>query len=644
MRQGWKLVVLGIVIFASMAGHEAFAAFCFPYAGGLPGQNGSGPPVWWSATATPTGSETDTFIEDPRWRGAFADIWGNQRFRVLVENTGGTESLVMAWDLSGDPGSAGDILYFGVWDDTSSTGNIYQLTRRKNTTTPVPQGSTWTNSSTTTAFDGRIYGGAVSGGTVTWTDLGTALPTWLTNDARVDVDCSSGICDIWAIRIRAKIDPSASTSAATPSGIKISTGTPRSFHFWYEIQDDLSANVAAVASFPNLAVANGSTLTFPPTSSWAQAQLGSSASCDGDILFTANDVYVNSPGSTTLDLTSNVFHARPRNNVPSSTPPGISSSELTARFRIANWGSAGHNSPEWVQTCQWSGSGALVGYPDAFDLSCTWGGFEACPYQPAGSCDGNAGTKDPHQCILVDLGMAQGATTHYTFSAQSVYKNMDFDVNSTLERHATIDTQGFGDMPDGSTDRDVYIYVHTRNMPENIADEPPPPPATDDKSPDRLPRLLPPRQRFKDLQLPEKGAIGTKESARIQAAVRSGRLTLHQVEQIMPTYIVYVWHDTGKVMKTPAGTKKLLEPQPSFGLFLAHDGSLDGWKHELAAAGAVQIGPNFYKVSAKNKSTFRTKITIAPVCSGPMCWPWWIWAVLVTALVLIVILVFRKKK
>ena len=66
------------------AGHEAVAAVCFPYAGGVPG-DGSGPPNWWSSGATMTGTETDTYVEDPRWRGAFADIWGNERFRVLVE-------------------------------------------------------------------------------------------------------------------------------------------------------------------------------------------------------------------------------------------------------------------------------------------------------------------------------------------------------------------------------------------------------------------------------------------------------------------------------------------------------------------------------------------------------------------------------
>jgi len=236
--------------------------------------------------------------------------------------------------------------------------------------------------------------------------------------------------------------------------------------------------------------------------------------------------------------------------------------------------------------------------------------------------------------------MAQGGTTHYTFSAQSVYKNMDFDVNSTLERQATIDTQGFAKMADGSPDRDVYLYVHTRNMPEKIADEPPAPPAADDKSPDRFPRLPPPRQRFKDLQLPEKGAIGTKESARIQAAVQSGRLTLHQVEQIMPTYIVYVWHDTGDHIKTPTGTKKLLESQPSFGLFLAHDGDLEGWEHELKASGADQVGPNLYKISVPNESTFSVKITIQPAQHHWL----WLWILLGLLLIVILFLVFRKKK
>ena len=126
--------------------------------------------------------------------------------------------------------------------------------------------------------------------------------------------------------------------------------------------------------------------------------------------------------------------------------------------------------------------------------------------------------------------------------------------------------------------------------------------------------------------------------------MQAGTLTLAQVEQIMPTYTVYVWHDTGRVLATAAGPSRILEAQPSFGLFLAHDGALEGWKHELTAAGAVLIGPNLYKLSPPNDSTFPVTITIAPIeCTGPLCgFPSWIWILLALLLLLIILYILFR--
>src|SRR4029079_3822679 len=161
----------------------------------------------------------------------------------------------------------------------------------------------------------------------------------------------------------------------------------------------------------------------------------------------------------------------------------------------------GFNSPEWVDTCPAAGSGTIVHYPHDFDLSFTWTGVDSCPYKPSGdSCGASAGTKDPHQCVLVDLKVASGSTKHYSFASESVFRNMDFDVNSTLVRYATIDIKGLGPMPAGATNRDVYLYVHTRNLPDKIENE-----APADKGNDHRETFLSARRRFKELQLPATG-------------------------------------------------------------------------------------------------------------------------------------------
>ena len=68
----------------------------------------------------------------------------------------------------------------------------------------------------------------------------------------------------------------------------------------------------------------------------------------------------------------------------------------------------------------------------------------------------------------------------------------------------------------------------------------------------------------------------------------------------MPTYTAYVWNDNGTTVKTKNGTAKLLVPQPSFTLFVSHDGPLTGWKHAFGGtdgATVTEIARNFYRIA-----------------------------------------------
>jgi hypothetical protein len=133
-------------------------------------------------------------------------------------------------------------------------------------------------------------------------------------------------------------------------------------------------------------------------------------------------------------------------------------------------------------------------------------------------------------------------------------------------------------------------------------------PVTDDAM--RVREISALRSRFKELQLPSQGAIDVQSSLRIQRAVVEGLITLDQVELLMPTYTVFVWHDTGRTIQTETGIVKVMEPQPSFGLFLAHDGELEGWDHRFE--GAEKIGENLYKITAETDGVTHVTATIAP--------------------------------
>ena len=52
-------------------------------------------------------------------------------------------------------------------------------------------------------------------------------------------------------------------------------------------------------------------------------------------------------------------------------------------------------------------------------------------------------------------------------------------------------------------------------------------------------------------------------AAVLRTLVANGQLTFVDVAKVMPTYAVYVWHDTGTTVRTATGTSKVLQPQPA---------------------------------------------------------------------------------
>jgi hypothetical protein len=616
-------VAVALSLLLAVSAGTARAQICFPPADGVPGSPGA--PDWWSPGATPAGSTTTSFLEDPRWRGAMAhDVLEYERFRVVVETSGSSQFLIMSWQVRADLNNSGDRLYFGLWDDASNSGNVYRLTRMQETQTSVA-GATQAAG----AFSGRVFAGTGPLEAVAWSTSGTIppppLPAWLTTDARVDVTCASPPstgCDRWAFRIRAPLSATANPADTAPTGFKL---TSPNFHFWYEIQDSATVGTATYA-FPS-GIVNAHEGGIPPIalptpSTWKAAKLGSGAGCESDVALAVSGVWVNAAGSSTLSMTSNDFHARPVNN----TAGNLFNDAVTARFRIANWGSVGFASPEWRETCASTTAGGSITPGNPFDLRCTWSGFDSCPYRPAGDpCGPQAGTKDSHQCILVDLANTTGTLNTLVFAPQSVFRNMDFDVNSVLTREAMIDTRGIAPMANGALRRDLYLRVQTRNLPARAprlppigapgTAAPPPtsvavpvPPANEDAI--RVREIAALRARFRELQLPSQGTIDLKSSLRIQQALLEGKITLEHVEQLMPTYTVFVWHDTGRTIETEQGPVKVMEPQPSFGLFLAHDGDLEGWEHRFE--GAEQVAENLYKITAAQDGVTKVTATIAP--------------------------------
>jgi len=607
----------------------AWAQLCFQRVGGVPGAYNQ-PPDWWTSGSTPLGSATNRFIDDPRWQGATeqSQIGDTANFRALVETTTtGARNLVLAWHIRVDPSNANDRLYVGFWDETTTLGNVFRIEKTVTAATSVA-GGTYASG----AYNGRFF--HISGSGTGWalnnatSALVPPLPDWLKNDTRIDEICSgSGTCDEWAVRMHIPIDPAADVASDNPTGVKLTTGGR--FRFWYQIQNGMTLGTAAVYNWPDgvTVAAEGSPacssitqICLPdpadPTTPWNEIQDG--GTCHGDIGLQPGHIFVNTSGSIQVSLSAvNHFHAQPTNFL---TAPQ-SGDAIQGTFRIANWGSAVGVSPTFLPICANQISGPAtpqIGTLGVFDIACDWTVPDPCDFKPPGDpCGPSAGSRTTDQCLLVDVA-ASPHNGPFVFSPASAWQNMMFTGASRVEKTAILDLQGLPALPGGNPNRDLYVYIKASNLPETppAADRAPIPPrpptgrTNDGPAGDR--------QKETAIELPKRGAIDRQTAQVVAEAMRSGRLSFDEVQAVMPTYVAYVWHDSGKTQGTGATATKLLDVQPSFGMFVWHDGDLNGWRHSFEGRNITPLGPNFFKVSVPEGGTARVTARVT-ACQLPLC-------------------------
>jgi hypothetical protein len=675
-RLWWLTAAAGAA--ATFLSSVASALPCFQSVGGVPGAYGQ-PPDWWTPTPV-LGSLTESYVEDPRWQGstAFSSVSDLARARVMIQTVGSDRFLVLAVRVKADASGDTDRLYLGFWDDTSHLGNVFSVTKQiSSSSATATAGVTYASG----GFTGTFYS-RTSATNNTWglnNNAGTTippLPDWLKNETRVDTLCPGGTCDQWDFRLRIPIKSASAAGAAAdvtsdnPAGIRITPGGD--FRFWYQIQSSTALNTAVLYTMPagtGLAeseLEDASTtctsitgICFPDpldgTTPWFQMHDG--GSCVGDISLNADQIYANSPGSITVNLGAgsqpNHFHARPTNNTTSNK----SGDGIRGTFRLANWGSALFDSPAWEKICtDVVGNSGTITPTSQYDIDCSYTVSDPCPYKAVGDGCGT-GTKNPDQCVLVDLSAAPTSGPFF-FSPQSAWQNMLFNGASTVKKVATLDTRGELALPAPQPKRDLYVYIHTQNLPEKRSPKDPP------LDPKKLTGQVREQLAKLNIRLPEVGSIGKDAAAQIASAYARGALSFEEVSALMPTYAAYVFYDTGKTVDGKGGVKlKRLEPQPGFGMFLWHDGDLNGWRHKFGDSTITELAPNYYKVSAPTDGVVDVPVTVTacekPDCSdarppGPTTPPGtvtppppkhhWLWLLLFIVAVVILIVLLRPKK
>jgi hypothetical protein len=622
------LALCAALLIAGRAG--ASPVICFPPGGGgVPGQPGL--PDWWSG-GTPAPSD------DPRWVGSYGYSDGTVNFSALVES-GTPNYLVLRWHVNPDPGAAlpGDQVLVGFYNPTGTVGTVFQLTRDATSTTAgAPPGA---GVMTVNAF-GR------AGAATIWT--AATVPSGITADARLDASCTgSGFpytCDDWVIRMRVPM-------TAASGGVDLST----TFSMWYEVDvQHGDTGTTDQSKFPSGAI-NADLVGFPPTipeplgsvspasAAWNPMSVAG-GSCVTGIVIDHGDITVSNTigaAGTTIDVNSaNNFDVKPTNQ----TMANYAGNAIQANLRIADWGSAVGDSPQWI-TVPGTGcatatgvAATMVGGGHQFDLNtCSWTltAAQKCDFRPdlfPGCTPDALGTRDAHQCILAELS---STGLPIQFNSQSSWNNFNFDHSSKLERKARIDIGALGP-------RDVYVYIKALNLPETVSETPPPPPPQ--QTPGAAGELsAAARAKMGELAAVVPGRVTEKESQGLQALVASGRIGYDDVAKVMPTITAYVWHDSGTTMKTKTGTAKILTPQPSFTLFVSHDGPLHGWRHAFAGLGGTvitEIAPNFYRIGVGSTGSVQVLTSVEAIEKGSGR-PLWIYLLALLILLLLIWIVRR---
>jgi len=530
-------------------------------------------------------------------------------------------------------------IYVGLYNPTTTVATIFKFTRDATTSTPLGGAPIGAGVMSTAVYQ-RTGTGLWSGGNgVDAGTTGVTYPSEVAAKARLDAVCGTSdpiICDDWGLRLRIPRAGPGASRCPTPSRCGSKSSPTTRLVDGGEVPDGRLEpdDTADPLLFP---APEGS--ASPASAAWSPISL-TGGSCVAGVELENGDLSVtNALGAgTRIDVNSaNAFHAKPINNTTTPYNPD----SIKAHFRIADWGSAVGDSPRWLtvpdpgcEAAVGTGSPGSITGGTRFDLGCSWTltAGQKCAYRPDlfPGCTPDPGPRYAHQCILTEL---QSNGPPVPFQKSSAWNNFDFDHSSSLERKARLDVGTLGP-------RDVYVYVTATNMPDTVATDAPPPP-TDKRGAALLERvgggIVP-------------GRVNAEQAKRLQSLAATGQISYEDVAKVMPTLAAYVWHDTGTTVKSAGGSSKLLEAQPSFTLFVSHDGPLYGWRHALqaAAGGAAvtEIAKNYFRIGVGAAGSVEV-VTAVEALEQPGgggaggAWPPWMLVLLVIIGILFLVALIR---
>ena len=591
-----------------------------PRAGGVPGI--PGPPDWLSAP--PTGKYR---LDDVRWLGAAKTDFGSgagasNGLRIAHDVQGAQEYIYLSFRAAFVPHLSDqfDFVWIGLQRTGSNKAMVIRLQVHGPTFTqagPPPDTNAPVQVKSIQAFT-RLDTAS------NWTPV-SPTPSWIDANARVwlqdNDDVPADPNRRWAVQIR--IPAAAAGDIAAAAGPNVGAD----FRMWYVIQGTGKVGSAFIPIIladyrvDGVATSEGDLLDgiypspFAAPNPWDQFLLTSGPAAFGGVAIHGNgssDIRVSNvygEGTKIDHGGANTFIARPRNYRPG--PVGgvdhnaIAAGDISATFRIANWGSVGGN-PSQVN---WSSGtwdllpGQPPGVASSLPIPTLAAGTNPPAAQPialSASLPLTSG-RSLHQCVYVTL-----SGSGLQFLNDSAFQNMDFDEASVVEREAEISVVDVSPQP-----ADALLAVETINMPRNL------PSGTDEGQffEARMAQLMERGGALAEKLQRVRRVLGRGEAdpkRRLQTfvdALSAADVSQDELELFFPTYRVHCYHDTGERVKNASGEQvPVYREQSSFGFYVYHEGPITGWQTSID--GATRTDEALYQLAmpATGKATIRVRV------------------------------------
>ena len=591
----------------------------------LPGL--SGPPTW--DASDPSASYARVDLHDPRWaRGKPVDLGlgGTSTYRILYDDA--NDQLIVSIQAHDDKDGAGnptpalnDHIYFGIGVNSSPTsGHLVRIrfpspaagTANEPTTVGSSDYATWQNS---------------DGNSGSWVeDFGSSQPAWMLYPVVWKNNTTANGNSDWGVNFKVDLThPDIGLVDATSVQLRITLGS--------RVYDEDLDNAV------DLALPTGAS---PITNTFIQEDMTTwlftdplADPCTG-IALDRMQMGVGSALGNTIDTDSgdvNEFVAK---------PTGIGfSGQISARFRIANWGSIADPAAGWNPI----GDDSV---PQELDIVNTGSGATGeirltCPANTATETCGITTPATIHQCMLVEMQATPGNSADFVNA--SVYRNMNFGSLSTLQREASISVAGLKERTGLAEDRDVYLTELRLNMPvagttalvlpradmAAVKDAVQNPRANPNQVPCKRPQdacidnvcSMPCNQGKCDQSLDPRDLPGgcfcfpltggEKCDVPTPDAVPGSLTGEQQLESVWPTWKIFAYWDTGERETIEGVEVKKLQPMYPFGLYLDHDGTHYGFSDALAGLDGVvvnQLNSFQYRLSVESEGTATLGVTV----------------------------------